>query len=109
MSDEAVIIKRTGTLYLGGPPLIDPPPDLDYFYRRKAWKPRDELLTRLHEEEMIHPTSNLVHDGVILPHETRQVYVPPPPPLPAHTRTATGRRMFTANHLRTTVCKVTYS
>ncbi len=36
-------------------------------------EPSEELLERLRNEESIHPSSNLVNDGVILPHETRQV------------------------------------
>lgn len=29
-------------------------------------------MKRLHAEEMEHPSSNLINDGVILPHETRE-------------------------------------
>ena len=34
-------------------------------------------MERLQAEEMEHPSSNLVNDGVILPHETREVSYPP--------------------------------
>lgn len=33
-------------------------------------------MERLQAEEMVHPSSNLVNDGVILPHETREVSYP---------------------------------
>ena len=34
-------------------------------------------MERLQAEETEHPSSNLVNDGVILPHETREVSYPP--------------------------------
>ena len=34
-------------------------------------------MKRLHAEETEHPSSNLVNDGVILPHETREASYPP--------------------------------
>ena len=34
-------------------------------------------MERLQAEEREHPSSNLVNDGVILPHETREVSYPP--------------------------------
>ncbi len=45
-----------------------------HLIQEERGEPSEQLLEVLHSDESVHPSSNLLNDGVILPQETRQVW-----------------------------------